>query len=126
NGCAVFVSNNFAHQTFAGFCNSIQNCLGNAVTDCGMQSLAVNFDCFHHLGQLSEVVCFFTYQSRFDVFVDNRNEIFCQEQRVTAACTGVLNCCTVAPCNLTIFQNQHNRDGFASLTDGFEAWSHCV
>ena len=126
NGCAVFVSNNFAHQTFCSFCNCVQDCLGNTVTDCGMQSLAVNFDCFHHFGQFSEVVCFFAYQSRFDIFIDNWDEVLSQEQRVTAACTGVLNCCTVAPCNLSVFQNQHNRDGLACLTDGFESRSHCV
>ena len=119
-GGAVLVSNNFAHQTFAGFCYCIQDCLGNTVTNSGMQSLAVNFDCFHHLGQLSEAVCFFAYQSRFDVFIDNRDEVLSQEQRVTAACTGVLNSCTVAPCDLSVFQNQHNRDGLACLTDGFK------
>ena len=123
-GGAVLVCYNFAHQSLGRFCYCIQNCLGNTVTDCGVQSLAVYFDCFHHLGQLSEVVRLFANQSRFDVLLDYWDKVLSQEQRVTAACTRILNCCAVAPCDLAIFQNQHNRDGFAGLTDGFKTWSY--
>ena len=124
DGGAVLVGNNFAHQSLGRFGYRVQDCLGNAVTDGGMQSLAVNLDGFHHLGQLSEVVRFLANQSRFDVLVDDRDEVLSQEQRVTAARTGILNRRAVAPRDLAVLQHQHNRDGLAGLTDGFKARSN--
>ena len=121
NGAAVFFSNNFCHHFVFGFCNCIQDSLGNTVTDSGVQFFAFNFDSFHHFGEVAEGVSFFTNQSWFDVLVDYWNEVFSQEQWVTTACTGVLYSCTVAPCYLTIFQNDQNGDGFTRHTDGGEA-----
>ena len=119
--CSVFICNNFTHQTFRGFCYCIQNCLAYTITNSSMQSLSVYLNVFQHFAQTFEAVCFFSYQFRFDVLINDRNKVFCQEQWISSACTGVLYSCTVSPCNLSVFQNQHNRDGFSCLSYRFES-----
>ena len=124
NFAAVFFGDDFAHHLVLSLGNSVQNGLGNAVADGGVQSLAFDLDSFHLSGQLTEVVRFSAYEHGLDVLVDDGDEVLRQEQRISAACTGVLNSRAVAECDLAVFQNDLHGDGFAGHSDGGEAFRY--
>ena len=121
---SVFFGDHFTHQLLFGFGNGIQNRLGYAVTDCGVKTFAVNLDGFHRRAHVAEVCDLVACQRWSHVLFDDRNEIFCQEQRITAACSGVLHGSTVAVCDLAVFENQHDGDGFSGLTDCFKSFGY--
>ncbi|MNN89955.1 hypothetical protein D3C81_2078390 [compost metagenome] len=51
------------------------------------------------------------------MIVEERNEVLCQEQRVTTARTGILYGCTITDRYRAVFQNQLNRNAFTRLAN---------
>ena len=121
-GAAILIRHDFAHQTAGGFGHSVQDRLGHAIANGSVQTLAIDLNSLHHLAQAAEVVGFLAHQLGLDVLVNDGNEVLGQEQGIPSASTGILNRGAVAVSDLTVFQDQHDRDGLASLTHGGEAF----
>ena len=124
NFAAVFFSHDFAHHHVLCLGDGVQDGLGYAVTDGGVQSLAFDLDGFHLSGQLAEAVGFSAHEHGLDVLVDDGDEVLGQEQRVSAACAGVLDGCAVAERDLSVFEDDLHGDGFAGHTYGSETFGH--
>ena len=124
HGAAVFVGHDLAHQATGGLRNCVQQGLGHAVADGGVQALAVDGDGFHVGGELTEVVGLLAHELGLDVLVDQRNEVLGEEERVASASAAVLHGRAVAVGDLAILEDQHHGDGFAGLAHGGEALGH--
>ena len=124
DGAVIFFCNDFAHHLVLCPCDSVQDSLGDAVADSGVEPLAAHLDGFHLSGQLSEAVGFPSDQHGLDVCIDDGDEVLGQEEGISSACSGVLDRCAVAVSDLAVLQHDLHGDGFAGHTDRGEALGH--
>ena len=124
DGAAVFIRDDLAHHALSGFCDCIEDRLGNAVADSGMKTLAVNSYGLDHFGKALEAVSLFADELGLYVLFDNGYEVLSEEKGIASAGTAVLNGCAVAVCDLTVLKHEHDGNGFACLTNGMEALGH--
>ena len=121
DGAAVLVGHDLAHLAARRSCDRVQKRLRDAVADGGVQALAIDLDLLHHLCKRAEVVRFLADELWLDVLLDDRNEVLGKEQRVASARAGILHGGAVAVSDLTVFEDDHDRDRLARLTDGRKA-----
>lgn len=57
--------------------------------------MTINTQLIEETGVRQERINIAAFQQRLDVIVEERNEVLCQEQRVTTARTGILYGCTI-------------------------------
>ena len=124
HGAAVFVGHDLAHEAAGGLGHRVQQRLGNAVADGGVQALAVDLDALHHGGELAEVVGFAADQRGLDVLLDQRDEVLGEEEGIASARAGILHGRAVAPGDLAVLEDEHDGDGLAGLAHGAEALGH--
>ncbi len=118
---AIFLGDHVTHIEFVGFCHCVKDCLGDAIANGRMQALSVKLHCVDLFGQALETVCLLTYKVFGDSFLNNGNEFFGQEQGIASAGAGILHRGAIAPADFAVFQNQHDRDSFACLTNAGKA-----
>ncbi|SYL11008.1 Uncharacterised protein [Klebsiella pneumoniae] len=73
------VAHNFSFQTVACQRGGVQQSLGQTITDSGMQLFAFHFQFIEELRVVAEFTDITAFQQRFDVFFQERNEVFRQE-----------------------------------------------